>query len=149
MLGNIQEVTTTNIDELVPLFDEYRQFYDMPSNLALAKEFLLTRIMNKEAKAFIYYSSKNAAGFVQIYPLYSSLALQSTWQLNDLYVKENSRKQRIATKLMSHVVKQAKLHKIFSIKLSTAKTNTIARDLYLSLGFKPNVQFDNYSKLVN
>ena len=41
---NIKKGTLENLEELVVLFDQYRQFYGQESNEFLAREFLTERI---------------------------------------------------------------------------------------------------------
>lgn len=33
----ISQATTEDVDDITPLFDAYRQFYDQPSNIRLAR----------------------------------------------------------------------------------------------------------------
>ena len=42
-----------HLDELVPLFDAYRQFYQQTSNLEGARAFLAARIGNEESVVFL------------------------------------------------------------------------------------------------
>ena len=85
---------------------------------------------------------------MQIYPSFSSVAMQPTWILNDLFVDASARCSGCATSMMKYLYKQAVQNKIFSIKLSTAVNNYSAKSLYDSLGYDLVKDFDNYSKTV-
>ena len=76
-------------------FDLYRLFYGQESNLEGAKEFLKERLVNEESVVFIAFDENNPIGFVQLYPSFSSVSMERSWVLNDLYVKETARTKRV------------------------------------------------------
>lgn len=41
--------TPADLDALAPLFDAYRQFYEQPANVALARAFLAQRMHSQES----------------------------------------------------------------------------------------------------
>ena len=80
-----------DLDDLVPLFDGYRQFYGQRSDLAAARAFLRERIERDESVIYLAYTEPGeAAGFTQLYPSFSSVSLKPLWILNDLYVRYGS-----------------------------------------------------------
>src|SRR4030095_2507041 len=90
-----------DLDQLVPLFDSYRQFYSMPSDPALARRFLADRISRNESVVLMAESSERAAvGFVQFYPSFSSVRVARTYILNDLFVAPDARRGGIASMLL-------------------------------------------------
>lgn len=62
--------TLAELDVMASLFDAYRQFYEQPTDLALATRFIRDRIQNNES--VIILASKEdqqILGFCQLYPL--------------------------------------------------------------------------------
>lgn len=97
----INQVTIHELDELVTLFDNYRLFYQQPSDVEAAKIFLRERIEKNESVIFLAKDdSGNALGFTQLYPTFSSVRMVREWILNDLFVADNARKLGVADALM-------------------------------------------------
>jgi len=145
---DIKQASLLHLNSLHPLFEEYRAFYKMEHNELQSKKFLKQRLSQKDSLIFTAFKAHHPVGFVQIYPLFSSVAMQKTWLLNDLYVTKTARQQGIATKLIKTVENEAKKSNIFSIKLATAIDNHNAKALYQSLGYQPNQAFAHYSKKI-
>ena len=59
----ICKATTSQLDELSPLFDAYRVFYNKKTNLKGAKEFLKQRLTKKQSVIFMAYEGSKAVGF--------------------------------------------------------------------------------------
>lgn len=145
---SIRQAVLSDLDDLVPLFDSYRQFYGYDSNLNGAREFLLDRFNHGESALFIAQSSEQgnetALGFAQLYPSFSSASLARTFILNDLFVKENSRNQGVGKRLLGAAVDYAKSLSATRLTLTTASTNTAAQDLYTACGWTRDEQFIVY-----
>ena len=62
-----------DLDALAALFDAYRQFYAQPPDLARARAFLGERMVRDESVLLLAEHADAAAGFVQLYPLFSSV----------------------------------------------------------------------------
>ena len=75
MAHTVRQATIYDLDQLVPLFDSYRQFYGRESDRREAREFLLARFHNDESTVFIAYQGERAIGFTQLYPSFSSISL--------------------------------------------------------------------------
>ena len=77
---DIVRATIGDLDELVPLFDGYRQFYGRRSDPAGARAFLGDRIAREESVIYLAYTGpREAAGFTQLYPSFSSVSLKPLW----------------------------------------------------------------------
>ena len=88
----IHNIKTEQIDQLVSLFNEYRIFYGKKGDIPSAKLFLSERIKNKESVIYVALDESNKmVGFVNLYPLFSSVNMGRIWLLNDLFVDINSR----------------------------------------------------------
>ena len=141
MAHTVRQATVRDLEQLVPLFDKYRQFYGRTSDLHAAREFLLARFHNDESTVFIAHEGERAIGFTQLYPSFSSISLARIFILNDLFVHEQARRKGVATALMSAAGKFATASCADRLSLSTAITNDAAQALYQSAGWKRDDQF--------
>jgi len=144
----IYQISSTRIDDAAHLFNQYRIFYKMPSHLSSAREFISERLHKKESIVYLAYRKVQPVGFIQIYPSFSSIAMQQTWILNDLFVDSKARRLGCAEKMMTHIHIKAKEKNIFSIKLATATDNHTAKKLYQKLAYQQINNFENYSKSI-
>ncbi|MBO0960236.1 GNAT family N-acetyltransferase [Neobacillus sp. MM2021_6] len=131
----IQKATLNELDALTELFDLYRQFYEQKSDMEGVRKFLQERILNEESVAFIALEESNPLGFVQLYPSFSSVSMQRSWVLNDLYVKEIARGRGVGESLMKMAIDFAKETGAKGLFLETAEDNTTAQRLYEKIGF--------------
>jgi ribosomal protein S18 acetylase RimI-like enzyme len=159
-----------DVPEVSRLFNNYRIFYGQHSDLEGARCFIQDRFHNEESIIFIaelgeagegasaeagsisQYSGESqvrAAGFVQIYPSFSSVSMGPIWVLNDLYVDSDYRKQGIARKLLQAVAREAQKQQIIRITLSTAVSNLHAQALYESEAYTQDQSFMYYERSVH
>lgn len=75
-------------------------------------------------------------GFVNLYPSYSTLALERIWILNDLGVSSKFRRLGVANVLIDEAIKFARSTNAIRIELKTGTKNLNAQKLYSKLGFK-------------
>jgi ribosomal protein S18 acetylase RimI-like enzyme len=137
-------------DHLVTdLFDQYRVFYQQPSDKALAGSFIQERLANNESVIFAALdqqpdSEETAIGFTQLYPKYSSVQAVKNWILNDLYVAAGHRKKGVGKGLIKAAMQFAKEAGAQAIQLETAKNNHTAQRLYEAIGFKKHLPDSSY-----
>ncbi len=88
-----------DLEQLVPLFDAYRAFFagGTPSG---SREFLEERLNAGEGVFLMAFEDERAAGFLTLYPLFSSWYATRIWFLSDLYVHEKLRKGGIGKRLV-------------------------------------------------
>lgn len=133
----IIKATIIHIAELAVVFDAYHQFYDKPSDVSAAKDFLTNRIQNNESVIFCALNNENTiVGFVQLYPLFSSTRLKRFWILNDLFVTPEFRGKGYSKALIEEAKKLCYDTKACGMLLETSKTNLIGNQLYPSTGFE-------------
>jgi GNAT superfamily N-acetyltransferase len=96
---------------------------------------------NEESIIFIAidYETDRVMAFANLYPCYSTLALQRLWILNDLGVSRLFRGKGVSKALIKKVKKFAKETNAIRIELKTGVKNTAARNLYKSLNFTIDV----------
>ncbi|MCV2885864.1 GNAT family N-acetyltransferase [Aestuariibacter sp. AA17] len=132
----IRQVNNDDLIQLSQLFNDYREFYGQEEDVVGCLEFLRARQRNNESTIFIATDNEHILGFVQLYPIFSSVNLSRALLLNDLYVAPQSRKEGIASALIDAVTTFAKKKHASWVMLQTQHTNTDAQSLYEKLGFK-------------
>jgi ribosomal protein S18 acetylase RimI-like enzyme len=141
-----RKASISDIENLSKLFDHYRVFYKMESNIQAAEKFLLERIEKKESEIYVAESGENElVGFVQLYPLFSSTRMKRLWLLNDLFVSENYRGQGISVLLIDAAKKLCKESNACGLVLETAKSNEVGNKLYPKAGFSLDQEHNYYS----
>jgi len=144
----ITQVTQGELDEIAPLFDDYRMFYEQPSDQARAYNFLSQRITLNESVILLARRTARAVGFVQLFPSFSSVAMRRIWILNDLYVSPDDRHVGVATALLDSAYKHAVETGAVRLVLATAKGNEPARQLYAGNNWKEDEEFVHYQRNV-
>lgn len=125
-----------HIDDLVPLFDAYRVFYRQASDGENTKKFLLERMHLRDTVIFMAYVDKQAVGFTQLFPSFSSESLQRHWILNDLYVVPEMRGKRVGAELIQRAKSFVLQFGAKGLALATEHTNISGQKLYEREGFE-------------
>jgi len=134
-----------DLDDVVPLFDGYRQFYGRRSDLAAARKFLAERIERDESVIYLAYTGpREAAGFTQLYPSFSSVSLKPLWILNDLFVRSDVRRGGAGRALLERARQHAVDTGAKGLVLSTQVMNKAAQTLYESCGWQRDDEFFQY-----
>jgi GNAT superfamily N-acetyltransferase len=131
--------------DLVRLFDEYRQFYQQPSDPGKVQIFLEMRLKNKESVIFMALRAGKPVGFVQLYPSFTSVGTARIWILNDLYVDETNRRSGVARELTEYVISFARETGASKVLLETSADNAKAQALYENLGFLRETSMFHYT----
>ena len=145
---NIIRAQLEHTDLIAPLFDAYRQFYKADSDLEASREFIHQRLLNNESIIFLGLEDDKAIGFAQLYPLFASVALQSLWLLNDLYVHPSARKQGTGEALINEAEDFARETNSRGLFLRTATDNIPAQRLYERCGWVRDEKFYRYDKIL-
>ena len=135
---NIREVKTSDLDQLSILFNSYRISYGKESNIDISKKFLESRISNKDSKMFICEVNNILTGFVQLYPLFSSVRVSRYWLLNDLFIDSEFRGKGYSKLLIDRAKELVLESGACGMMLETKKSNKIGNSLYPKTGFKIN-----------
>lgn len=143
---NIREINKTDIEQVALLFDAYRVFYEKPSDIVAAKNFLLERFENKESTIFVAENAENKiVGFVQLYPLFSSTRMKKLLLLNDLYISEDYRGKGISVQLIDACKAFCITTNACGLMLETAKSNVVGNKLYPKTDFVLDKDHNYYS----
>jgi ribosomal protein S18 acetylase RimI-like enzyme len=140
----LRRATLLDLAELTPLFDGYRQFYGQASDPARAERFLRERLQLGESVIFLAREDGTAAGFVQLYPSFWSVAACRSWILNDLFVAPGFRGRGIARALLEHARLHAASTGAGGMSLATQHGNLPAQRLYESLDWQRDREFLHY-----
>lgn len=141
---HIRQATLADLAPLAQLFNDYLMFYQRESNLTDATAFLRARLTAQESIVFVAEADNQLAGFVQLYPTWSSLALARFYVLYDLYVAPEHRRAGIAGQLIHAATGYARQQGACSLSLQTHVDNRNAQALYESLGWTREVEFYSY-----
>lgn len=131
----IVKANSKHLDVLIPLFDNYRVFYKQESDQEAAKIFLQERLKQLDSIIYIAYINNLAIGFTQLYSLFSSVAMQPIYLLNDLYIDSNHRNKGAGAALIEKSKALCIEKKYKGMVIQTAVDNP-AQHLYQRLGFK-------------
>lgn len=141
---NIIPATLEHLEMIVPLFDAYRVFYKRPSDPEGARAYLQARLERSEATVFLALENARAVGFALLHDTFSSGAMKPLTILNDLYTIPEARGKGVATALIARSAQHAHEHGSFSLRLRTARDNTVAQSVYERVGFKRDEVFYTY-----
>ena len=144
----IIEAGPSHVEEIVPLFLGYLEFYRQTAQPDTARTFLRERLERDESKIFLAMLKDEAVGFVQLYPTFASLAMKRSWVLYDLFVKPSARKRGVAKALMERAKRLAIETAAEGLVLETATDNLPAQRLYEQLGWTRDDAFYRYFRKV-
>jgi GNAT superfamily N-acetyltransferase len=146
----IVRAADADLDDLVPLFDGYRQFYGQRSDAAAARAFLKERLERGESVIYLAFTAPGvgapgeAAGFTQLYPSFSSVSLKPLWILNDLFVRSDIRRGGVGRALLERARQHAVETGAKGLVLNTGVTNKAAQIVYESCGWQRDDEFYQY-----
>ena len=136
---------TQDLDQLADLFDQYRQFYEYPSDLSAAKNWIAANLERGRSTIFAADDGAQLLGFTQLYPALCSVDLVNYFVLYDLYVIKAARRQGIARALMNAASEWAKTQGGARLDLETARDNAPGQALYRDLGYELDEVFLKFS----
>ncbi|MEO7002606.1 MAG: GNAT family N-acetyltransferase [Ktedonobacterales bacterium] len=148
------EIVQATVDDgpaIAPLFDAYRQFYHQPTDVTSAQSYLAERLTQGESVIFLARlrpttdgGAASVVGFVQLYPIFSSIALRRAWLLNDLFVALEARRLGVGRALMQRARDFGVETNSAEMLLQTGVENTNAQALYSSLGWMRDDEYLTY-----
>ena len=131
----IRRAIPSDLEETATLFDLYRQFYHQPADREGARKFIGERLKNEDSVIFLSLSGDATTGFVQLYPIFTSVGMKRSWLLNDLFVLKDFRNQGTARKLITHCKEHVRQTHAAGLLLETGKNNVEGNALYPSEDF--------------
>ncbi|HEY9025041.1 MAG TPA: GNAT family N-acetyltransferase, partial [Burkholderiaceae bacterium] len=79
----LRHATLDDLDQLAPLFDAYRRFYEQPGDVARAGAFLRGRMARGESTILVAEDGGRLLGLCQLYPTWCSVAAARVFILSD------------------------------------------------------------------
>ena len=137
----VRKAKKKDIEQLAVLFDKYRIFYKQTSDVEKARSFLRKRMKRKESVIFVAEERKDLVGFTQLFPIFSSVSMQRTWLLNDLYVNEKARGIGAGTALLNAAKDFGTETNSKWLLLQTASDNFTAQKVYEKNGWIKETDF--------
>lgn len=138
----IARATLDDVAALTPLFDAYRTFFAGEHDGAESGPFLKARLSANETVVFLARAAGETAGFIQLYPLWSSWYCRRIWFLSDLYVTHTHRQRGIGRHLVARAVEHAKETDASSVMVELPHREPHLTEFYASLGFHKDSVFD-------
>ena len=141
----VRRASPADVPRLAPLFDQYRQFYGKPSDLAVSERFLTERVGREESVVLIAEADAgHVRGFVQLFPSFSSVRAARIYILNDLFVVPAARRTGVGSALVREAARVAREAGAVKIKISTAIANAPAQRLYEREGWQREDEYYEY-----
>jgi GNAT superfamily N-acetyltransferase len=128
---------------LVPLFDRYRVFYKQNSDPHGCRRFLKARMEKGESVIQLAIIGGKGAGFTQLYHTFSSVSMEKSLILNDLYVAPSYRNRGIGEALLRKAQDYCVAYNYKGLALETGVDNP-AQKLYERLGWKQDSHCFHY-----
>lgn len=150
MTFTIRGATHQDADAVADLFDQYRQFYALPADLALSRRFIGERLAKHESVILVATSTASPVllGFCQMFPTFCSLEAAPIYALYDLYVRPSARQAGVGRALLQAAEQRAASDGRVRLDLTTARSNTTAQALYASQGWVRDEVFLAYNRHV-
>ena len=136
MTVTTRRATLADLDVVAPLFDAYRQFYGQAPDMARARAWLSDRMQGGESIVLLAEADGRPSGFVQLYPMFSSVRTARLWILNDLFVASDARRGGVARALLDAAAQFARDDGAAGLMLETGRENAPARALYRAAGWQ-------------
>jgi GNAT superfamily N-acetyltransferase len=135
----IHKAAAKDAEIIAPLFDAYRMFYNQPSDIDGALHFVKERLQQNESVIFIAFINDRAIGFIQLFPIFTSVGMQRAWVLNDLFIHPSARGKGVGTALLETAKDFGRTGKSKWLMLQTANDNYSAQALYRKNGWKKEI----------
>ena len=127
------------------LFADYCRFYGQEHRKEAARSFIADRLRAGDSVILVAELGGAPAGFVQLYPKWSSTTMRRDWILNDLYVDPACRRRGAARALLRAAADFARQAGAAKLALKTQRGNGPARALYAADGWQEDEVFVTYT----
>jgi ribosomal protein S18 acetylase RimI-like enzyme len=142
----IRRASRADLEQLAVLFDAYRQFYQQPADIELARAYMRARMENTDSIVFVSEADDGSLlGFTQLYPTFCSVEARPILVLYDLFVASTVRRGGVGKALMLAAQAYGAEVGVARLDLQTAIDNLPGQALYESLGWQRDEHFYSYS----
>lgn len=150
----IRRARPADLDDLLPLFLGYLDFYAVAADEVQARHYLGAHLEAGSATVLLADldgvgdpedgAGGGPAGMAILYPTWDSLAMSRRWILHDLFVAPEARRQGVGRALIDACLSLARSTSATSVSLDTARDNQAAQALYEHTGFERDEVFVAY-----
>ncbi len=140
----IRTAAAQDLDSLAPLFDAYRRFFTNAPDLETSRAFLAERMRQNESVVLAAFEDEACAGFLQLYPLFSSWYCRRQWFLSDLYVEQPFRERGIGKRLVRACLDYASRTEARAVLVELPISEPHLVRFYQQLGFAKDSVFELY-----
>lgn len=145
----VRPARLSDLEALGALFDGYRAFYGQSSDPERTHRFLSHRLGLADSHLLVHAGAAGELeGFVQLYPLFSTVRLAPEWILKDLFVAPEARERGVGRALMIAAQELAREHGVSQLRLTTQVHNQVAQALYESLDWQRDTAFYRYNLML-
>lgn len=144
----VRPATAADLDALAALFDDYRVFYEQPTDLSRARAFVGERLDAGDTVLLVADEGGSLVGFTHLFPSFTSVGAQRLWILNDLFVAPDARRRGVAEALMQAAEAHGRATGAVRLVLQTATDNAPAQALYRRLGWTVDDGFVTFEKVL-
>lgn len=134
---SVRRAGPDDLELLAPLFERYRFFYTRREDAQASRAFIGERLQRGDSAVWLArLDGRDGAGFVQLYPTFSSVRAARVWVLNDLYVEADARRRGVARALLDAAAGFARADGAVRLELETDHDNRQAQALYDEAGWQ-------------
>jgi GNAT superfamily N-acetyltransferase len=131
------EPTAGQLADVAAVFDQYRQHYRCAVVPGQTLAWMRDQIGSGRMNVFTARSGDDLAGLATTVCVPASLTLSCSWQLRDLYVVPDTRRQGIGRALVGAVRAAAEAAGAIRLSVQTEPGNAAALQLYRASAFAP------------
>lgn len=135
----IRQATSNDVPKLYTLMNTYIvDFYHQPKPNEDELKGLIQYLLDNPTIGLQFVAEKDddLFGFATLYFTFSTLKVKRQAILNDLFVVQDARGQKIGEELFKASLSYIRDHDFSSMTWETAKDNTVAQSLYEKMGSK-------------
>ncbi|HEY1681307.1 MAG TPA: GNAT family N-acetyltransferase [Candidatus Tumulicola sp.] len=140
----VRRATFADSESLAPVFDAYRTFFTGASDPDGSRAFLSDRLQREESVVFGAFDGERTAGFLQLYPLFSSWYAKRQWFLSDLFVDPEYQRRGIARRLLDASTQFARETQSRSVLVELPFSEPHLIKLYEAAGYGRDTVFALY-----
>jgi ribosomal protein S18 acetylase RimI-like enzyme len=126
----VRRATGADLDAILPLVRGYREFYLQAHDAERERAFMERNLREGRSVVYVAQDGGRLAGFVQLFPAWSTVYLGPSLILEDLFVEPGARGGGVASALLARALEHAQQAGATGMFLETAVDNVAAQRVY-------------------
>jgi ribosomal protein S18 acetylase RimI-like enzyme len=131
-IREIDRTSQEDINKLSALFQQYAAEVNPDMSAGIAHE--LSEL--PYFRGFMVFDEGQPLAFCVCYETYSTYRSKNVWNIHDVMVSKSARGLGVSRKLIEFVLSRAKASNVAKVTLEVEDGNSVAKNLYESLGFQ-------------